>query len=116
MTVALLAGLFVVTVTGLKVYALEEGRGPLAGLEQHIILINAYADEKEDEEEEHEGDKEGKVKNAEEEYWEELHETSTDIMLGLIVLHILGVVVSSRMHNENLIKAMITGNKEKRIN
>jgi cytochrome b len=32
-------------------------------------------------------------------------------MLGLIALHILGVVISSRKHKENLVKAMITGEK-----
>jgi cytochrome b len=44
--------------------------------------------------------------------WEEVHEVSAQFMLLLIFLHIIGVVVSSRMHNENLVKSMITGEKE----
>jgi cytochrome b len=32
-------------------------------------------------------------------------------MLFLILFHVLGVAISSRAHNENLVKAMITGKK-----
>jgi len=35
-------------------------------------------------------------------------------MLVLIALHIVGVVVSGRLHKENLVKAMLTGKKEQR--
>ena len=115
MVVALLAGLFVVTVSGLKLYAVEEGRGPLARVEHPMFIDNAYADRDEDEAEEHERNKQGKGEKDQEEFWEELHEISTNITLFLIGLHILGVIVSSRMHKENLIKAMITGNKEKKV-
>ncbi len=41
----------------------------------------------------------------------ELHDISTDVMLGVIAIHILGVFVSSMMHRENLVRAMITGTK-----
>lgn len=116
MTVALLAGLLVVSVTGLKLYAIEEGRGPLARADQLMVIDNAYADRDEDEEEEHQGSKHADGKEDADEMWEELHEVSTNITLFLIGLHILGVIVSSRLHHENLIKAMITGNKEKKIN
>jgi cytochrome b len=44
-------------------------------------------------------------------FWGEFHETSANIMLGLVFLHVIGVIISSRMHNENLVKSMITGNK-----
>jgi len=42
----------------------------------------------------------------------EMHGISTNIMLGVIVLHILGVVVSSILHRENLVVAMFTGFKQ----
>lgn len=112
MIVVLLVGLTVVTVTGLKVYALEEGRGPLAGAEDRSIVSSAYAEEDENEGDEQEGKGHDEGKSAGEEFWEELHEVSTNITLGLVALHILGVVLSSRLHGENLVKAMITGKKE----
>lgn len=48
---------------------------------------------------------------AEEEFWEDIHEASISFMLLLIVLHVVGVIVASRQHNESLVKAMITGSK-----
>jgi cytochrome b len=43
---------------------------------------------------------------------EELHEAIANVMLGLVVLHVVAVVVSSRLHRENLVGAMISGYKE----
>lgn len=45
------------------------------------------------------------------ESWEEIHEVIANTMLGLIGLHLLGVIMSSRTHKENLVRAMITGKK-----
>lgn len=49
-------------------------------------------------------------------YWgskalEEVHEALAYITLGLVGLHVLGVIVASIEHGENLVKSMITGRK-----
>jgi cytochrome b len=112
MILALLASLLATSVTGLQVYALE-GKGPLAANAPSITLITpASADEDEDHargpdaapgEQEHE---------SQEAFWEDIHEFFANLTVLLVVLHIAGVVVTGRLHQENLVKAMITGRKD----
>ena len=49
---------------------------------------------------------------AEEEFWEEIHEASISFMLLLIILHVMGVIIASRQHKESLVKSMLTGYKD----
>lgn len=45
---------------------------------------------------------------------EELHELLANAMLLVVVIHLAGVIVSSLLHRENLVRAMITGYKPAR--
>lgn len=45
------------------------------------------------------------------EAFEEVHEACANAWLALVVLHVLGVVFSSFMQRENLVRAMVTGRK-----
>lgn len=45
---------------------------------------------------------------------EELHELASNVMLAVVLIHIAGVIVSSVMHRENLVRSMITGFKSAR--
>jgi cytochrome b len=53
---------------------------------------------------------------AEDEVLEEVHEAFANLSLLLVVVHVSGVVVSSLLHRENLVKAMLTGFKMMRRN
>jgi cytochrome b len=41
----------------------------------------------------------------------DLHGLATNVMLGVIALHLIGVLASSILHRENLVRAMFTGLK-----
>jgi cytochrome b len=47
---------------------------------------------------------------------EELHEVSANLMLLIVIVHVAGVVVSSWLHHENLIRSMLTGRKLATVN
>ena len=111
MIIALLVGLFVTTLSGLQLYAVEDGLGPFAehNLPDGQIISNAYADDDDHDRNqisEHE-------KDEDEDLWEDIHEAAANFTLFLVLIHIAGVVVAGRIHKENLVKAMITGRKSK---
>ncbi len=111
MVIALIISLFITGLSGLQLYAVEEGKGPFAQSLPTIELIApAYADSDRDDDE-HEG-REGHGNEADEEFWEEIHEAAANFTLFLVFLHIAGVIVSSMLHGENLVRAMITGRKQ----
>lgn len=102
MVVLLLAGLASTCWSGLEAYA-AEGKGPLASAGMAIIpTAMAHGD----------GDGHGPGKGDGESIWKEIHEFLANLTLGLVIAHIAGVVVASRLHRENLVKAMITGRKQ----
>jgi len=115
MVVALLLGLTGTTISGLMLYAIEEGEGPLAGWVAQapassgapILVAKAYADD--DEDKRHGTNK--RRDEASEEFWEETHEVFANLTLLLVGLHVAGVLFSSYKHRENLIKSMFTGQK-----
>ena len=110
MVIALLLSLAATVVTGLVLYGQEHRAGPLAPLfasnapaRVNLVTNAALADEKE-------GARVGEAE-AENEMLEEVHEFLANLTLALIIAHVLGVLLASTVHRENLIVAMITGRK-----
>ena len=106
MVIALLVFLLLTCWSGLETYG-AEGHGPLAGGGASIASVaHADGDDDDDERYEHRPAAEG-----DEEFWEEVHEFFAGFTLFLVIVHILGAIVSSVLHRENLIMAMVTGRK-----
>lgn len=103
MVIVLLVSLALSTWSGLKAYA-DEGHGPLAAATDIALISTAYADS--DENDEHDG-----ISGEEDEFWKDVHEFFVNFTLMLVFVHVVGVFVSGRLHRENLVKAMITGEK-----
>jgi len=107
MVVLLILGLTAVSWTGLKAYE-AEGKGPLAAAPAITLSIPvAQADEGWN------GYNRGHEGHGSkgDDFWEEAHEATVYFMLLLIGLHLGGVAVSSLVHRENLVRAMVTGRK-----
>lgn len=115
MIVVLWLGLLAVVWSGLELYAVKEGKGPLAaagapaaqGTEAaaaRLILVSA------------ENDKNQAKQGAERKggrAWEKFHETLSNLLLALVIMHIAGVILASVAHRENLAWSMITGLKRR---
>ena len=75
---------FLISTTGLMVLSGEEGHGLLVGMVSFEVGVLSHS----------------------------LHEIISWSMLGLVVIHVFGVVVESSLKNENLLIAMINGYKK----
>lgn len=86
MVIALLVSLVMVTLTGIALYGAEESAGPLAA------SLGGVGD-----------------------FWadvlEEMHEFFANFTLLLVFLHVLGVLMASLQHKENLVRSMMNGLK-----
>jgi cytochrome b len=107
MVFALLLALAMTVGTGLMAYAVEEGKGPLAGM---VATASAFAlPALANDDDKREGAKKRKSKAGK--AWEEAHEVLAELTFWLVVLHVLGVLWASAAHRENLVRAMIDGEK-----
>lgn len=86
MVFALLGMCLLICLSGLLTLATLEFEGPLVVVNRWFDDAMAYA-------------------------VEDIHETLPLVTLALVGLHVAGVVIASRLHGENLIKSMMTGNK-----
>ena len=109
MAVVLMLSVLGASWSGLELYA-AKGQGPLVNNSGWFIKF-AQADE---DEKEHGQKKLTKRDKKAEDFWEGIHEASANFSMFLVLLHIFGVLLASKVHNEKLIKAMITGYKNQK--
>ena len=86
MVIALLSSLVLVTISGIALYGADESAGPLAasltGMSEFWIGV-----------------------------LEDVHEFFANATLTLVFFHVLGVLIASFQHKENLVKSMVDGRK-----
>lgn len=100
MVYALLVTLGFTVLTGMGVLAIEQQAGPLAPIfaaseNAATATPSVHPD----------------ARGEHEDLFEEAHEVLANIAIALVALHILGVVVASVAHRENLVRSMVTGRK-----
>ena len=110
MVIVMLFSLLLAAFTGLKALG-SEGKGLLTNAGISIFQF-AYADEDEHDDDDQKHKSGDHRKKQKEEFWEEIHESMSRFMIFLIIIHLVGVVVSSWIYKENLILAMINGRKK----
>ncbi|MDA0704370.1 MAG: cytochrome b/b6 domain-containing protein, partial [Proteobacteria bacterium] len=115
MVLALLAGLAFTVWSGMETYAAEDGLGPLAATQAApaasaasiganeatkagLLILASNGDSK---------DRAGRPDSI----WKDIHEIVANFVFLLVLLHLGGVLIASLAHRENLVRAMITGDK-----
>ena len=119
MVIALLVSLLGTTITGLKLYTIEENQGPLAFQmpKPQVLQFIKQAKAEENDASEEDDEIDSTVNKQEidaqiEDFWEEAHEIFANFTLLLVFLHLAGVIASSIIDQEKLVKTMLTGKKE----
>jgi cytochrome b len=110
MAIALWIGLLALVWSGMEFYAAKESAGPLASVSAETahaavhapaLVATAYASDDDEEAMEGEG---GSA-------WGGIHDVLSSLVLILVILHLVGVALSSVVHRENLPRTMVTGIK-----
>ena len=117
MILLLLSSSIMICLTGYAAHTTKRDINSISSDNTILFVGNAYADD--DKNGRHEGKHKGRERHNDGESdgesdsaWGDIHEVLAQFMLILICLHIVGVAVSSKVHNENLVKGIITGKKE----
>lgn len=113
MVLLLLAALLGTVGSGLWLYAVEDNRGPLAGIVTAASASTGPAADTRGAYETNEDDDRESDDDRDAEALEEVHEVLANLTLILVFLHIAGVLLASFVHRENLPRAMITGAKRR---